>query len=115
MTIYISSGIVKLAVALVLYRLATNIRLQAILITSMSVVVIWTVITTLFSSWLCASGGASNYVGSSTCTAVGYFRTISNIFIDYFFALFPITMLWNAKMSFKMKLSVCILLGLGML
>ncbi|KUI59691.1 hypothetical protein VP1G_06871 [Cytospora mali] len=114
-TLYLSSGIVKLAVALVLYRLATNARLQVILTTSMAVVAIWTFVTTLFSSWLCASSGVSDYIGSSTCTAVGYFRTISNIFIDYFFALFPITMLWNARMSFRMKLSVCVLLGLGML
>ncbi|KAK7738390.1 hypothetical protein SLS53_006205 [Cytospora paraplurivora] len=114
LSLYVSSGIVKIAVALVLYRLATNVRLQVTLITSMVVVAVWTFVTTLFSSWLCASSGASDYIGSSTCTAVGYFRMISNIFIDYFLALFPITMLWNAKMSFRMKLSVCILLGLGM-
>ncbi|ROW04798.1 hypothetical protein VMCG_04914 [Cytospora schulzeri] len=114
LTVYISSGIVKIAVALVLYRLATNSRLQITLIVSMVIVTIWSIVTTLFSSWLCASSGASDYVGSHTCTVVGYFRMISNIFIDYFFALFPVFMLWNAKMSFRMKLSVCILLGLGM-
>lgn len=101
--------------ALVLYRLATNARLQVILIVSMIVVSIWSIVTILFSSWLCAFSGASDYVGSQTCTVVGYFRMISNIFIDYFFAFFPIVMLWHAKMSFRMKLSVCVLLGLGML
>lgn len=115
LTIYISSGIVKIAVALVLYRLATNTRLKSILIGSIVIVFIWTVVTTIFSSWLCASSGASDYVGSHTCTVVGYFRMISNIFIDYFFAFFPILMLWNARMSFRIKLSVCLLLGLGML
>lgn len=101
--------------ALVLYRLATNIRLRTILIGSMVIVFIWSLVTILFSSWLCISDGSTSYISSGTCQVVGYFRTISNIFIDYFFAFFPIFMLWNAKISFRMKLSVCILLGLGML
>ena len=40
---------------------------------------------------------------------------ISNIFIDYFYALFPVSLLWYAKMGFRMKVSVFLLLGLGML
>ncbi|KAK2598686.1 hypothetical protein N8I77_012078 [Diaporthe amygdali] len=113
LTLYITSGIVKLAVALVLYRVAVQKWMKTTLGFSMAVVVIWTFITTMYSSWLCVANGTTSYVSSSTCTSVGLFRTISNIFIDYFYAFFPILIIWNAKMNFRMKLSVCFLLGLG--
>lgn len=115
LTLYITSGIVKLAVALVLYRVAVQKWMKTTLGFSMAVVVIWTFITTMYSSWLCVANGTTSYVSSSTCTSVGLFRTISNIFIDYFYAFFPILIIWNAKMNFRMKLSVCFLLGLGFL
>ncbi|KAI1249215.1 hypothetical protein MGN70_008826 [Eutypa lata] len=111
--VYISSGLVKLAVALVLYRLAVSKRLRWILLTSMFIVGVWTVVMTLYTSWLCAQKGTSNYAGSDTCRNIGYFRTISNIFIDYFYALLPIYMLWNIQMSTKLKITVLLLLGLG--
>ena len=113
--VYISSGLVKLAVALVLYRLASSKRLRWILLGSMVIVGIWTVIMTLFTSWLCAAKGTSNYAGSDTCRAIGYFRTISNIFIDYFYALLPVYILWNVQMSPRLKVTVLLLLGLGVL
>lgn len=101
--------------ALVLLRLAVQKRYRVILITSIVLVLIWTFVTTLFSSWLCLTNGTTSYVSSSTCTVVGQFRTISNIFIDFFYSGFPILIIWKAKMNFQMKLSVCILLGLGLL
>ena len=113
--VYISSGLVKLAVALVLFRLASSKRLRWILLGSMVIVGIWTVIMTLFTSWLCATKGSSNYAGSDTCRSIGYFRTISNIFIDYFYALLPVYMLWNIQMSRRLKVTVLLLLGLGVL
>lgn len=81
----------------------------------MVIVGIWTVVMTVYTSWLCAQKGSSNYAGSDTCRNIGYFRTISNIFIDYFYALLPIYMLWNIQMSTKLKISVLLLLGLGAL
>ncbi|KAL7621182.1 hypothetical protein AAE478_008499 [Parahypoxylon ruwenzoriense] len=113
LTLYITSGVVKLAVALVLYRLASTRRLRWVLIVSMVVVTVWTIVMTLFASWPCAQSGSSNWAGSRTCTQVGYFRTITNIFIDYFYALLPIIMLRNVRMSTRLKVSVLLLLGLG--
>ncbi|KAI0593718.1 integral membrane protein [Biscogniauxia sp. FL1348] len=113
LTVYISSGLVKIAVALVLYRLAVAQRLRWLLIGSLFVVMAWTVVTTLYASWLCAQGGSSNYAGSATCSRVGYFRTISNIFIDYFYALLPILMLRKVQMKIRLKALVIFLLGLG--
>lgn len=112
-TLYISAGLVKLAVALVLYRLASTKRLRWIIIGSMVVVTIWTIVMTLFASWPCAQSGSSNWAGSKACTQVGYFRTISNIFIDYFYALLPIYILRKTKMSTRLKVTVMLLLGLG--
>lgn len=108
---------VKVAVALVLYRLATTARNRIVLAASIVVVVIWTGVTTVFSSYICADNpnGATNFAGSKMCSDVGYFRMISNIFIDYFFALYPIPMLWRANLQKGMKIIVCGLLGLGVL
>ncbi|KAI5867669.1 integral membrane protein [Durotheca rogersii] len=113
LALYISSGFVKIAVALVLYRLASTKRLRWILIASMIVVSLWTIIMTTFASWPCAQGGSSNWAGSRACTQVAYFRTITNIFIDYFYALLPIAILRNVHMSMRLKISVLFLLGLG--
>ncbi|KAI1475759.1 hypothetical protein F4774DRAFT_271186 [Daldinia eschscholtzii] len=113
LSLYISAGLVKIAVALVLYRLSSTKKLRWLLIGSMAVVTTWTIVMTIFASWPCAQGGASNWAGSKTCTEIGYFRTITNIFIDYFYALLPIYILRNVHMSTRLKVSVLLLLGLG--
>lgn len=115
LTIYICAGLVKLAVACVLLRLVTTRGLRWVLYCSMLVVVAWTVVMTIYASWLCASSGSSNFAGSHTCAYIGYFRTSSNILIDYFYALLPVYILWHVQMSLKTKLSVLFLLGLGAL
>ncbi|KAL1864570.1 hypothetical protein Daus18300_007585 [Diaporthe australafricana] len=114
LTLYLTSGVVKVAVALVLLRLAFSKRYRVTLIISVVVVLIWTFVTTLFSSWLCLTNGTTSYVSSSTCTVVGQFRTISNIFIDFFYSGLPILIIRKANMNFRLKLSVCLLLGLGL-
>jgi hypothetical protein len=114
-TLYVSAGLVKLAVALVLFRISVARGVRWLLIGSMVVVGIWTVITVVFASWLCATTGTSNWAGSATCTRVGYFRTISNIFIDYFYALLPIYILRGSQMKTRLKLIAIFLLGLGIL
>lgn len=112
LTTYICAGLVKLAVACVLLRIVTTKGLRWLLYCSMLVVTAWTVVMAIYASWLCASGGSSNYAGSKTCAYIGYFRTSSNIVIDYFYALLLGYILWNVKMNFKVKLSVLLLLGL---
>ncbi|KAI0469242.1 hypothetical protein F4859DRAFT_137909 [Xylaria cf. heliscus] len=112
-TLYISAGLVKLAVALVLFRIAVVKGIRWLLIGSMVIVGIWTVITVLFASWLCATSDQGRWVGDDTCAQVALFRTISNIFIDYFYALLPIYMLWGCQMKRKLKLLAMFLLGLG--
>ncbi|KAI0012050.1 integral membrane protein [Xylariaceae sp. FL0662B] len=112
-TLYIAAGLVKIAVALVLYRLASTRGLRWTIVASMVVVGIWTIVMTVFAADICAQGGSSNWAGSETCTQIGYFRTITNIFIDYFYALLPVFMLRKVKMNLRMKVSVLLLLGLG--
>ncbi|KAI0489666.1 hypothetical protein F4859DRAFT_161020 [Xylaria cf. heliscus] len=112
-TLYISAGLVKLAVALVLLRIAVGKGIRWLLIGSIVVVGIWTIITVVFASGICATGGTSNWAGSEKCTQVGYFRTASNIFIDYFYALLPIWILRGSQMKTRLKLVALFLLGLG--
>ncbi|KAI1101520.1 integral membrane protein [Jackrogersella minutella] len=113
LSLYISAGLVKIAVALVLYRLASTKRLRLVIIGSMVVVTIWTIVMTIFASWPCAQSGSSNWAGSKACTQIGYFRTITNVFIDYFYALLPIYILQDVHMNTRLKISVMLLLGLG--
>ncbi|KAI1430136.1 hypothetical protein F5Y12DRAFT_709145 [Xylaria sp. FL1777] len=112
-TLYISAGLVKLAVALVLLRISVSKGIRLLLIISMVIVGIWTIITIVFASGICATGGSSNWAGSQKCTDVGYFRTISNIFIDYFYALLPVYILRGSQLQTKLKLIAIFLLGLG--
>ncbi|KAI0391578.1 hypothetical protein F5Y17DRAFT_401313 [Xylariaceae sp. FL0594] len=112
-SLYISAGLVKLAVALVLFRISVNKGMRLLLLGSMVVVGIWTIITVIYASWLCAKSGSSNWAGSETCSRVGYFRTISNIFIDYFYALLPIYILRGIQLKRKLKLIAIFLLSLG--
>ncbi|KAI0458641.1 hypothetical protein F5B21DRAFT_458874 [Xylaria acuta] len=112
-TLYISAGLVKLAVALVLLRIAVGKGIRILLMGSIVVVGIWTIITVVFASGICATGGSSNWAGSEKCTQVGYFRTASNIFIDYFYALLPIYILRGSQMKTRLKLVAIFLLGLG--
>ncbi|GAP84925.1 putative integral membrane protein [Rosellinia necatrix] len=112
-TLYISAGLVKLAVALVLLRITVGKGIRFLLIGSMFVVGVWTIITVVFASFICAKGGSSNWAGSERCTQVGYFRTISNIFIDYFYALLPIYILRGSQLKTRLKLIAMFLLGLG--
>ncbi|KAI1817779.1 hypothetical protein GGS20DRAFT_454934 [Poronia punctata] len=112
-TLYISAGLVKVAVALVLFRISVSKGVRWLLVGSMVVVGAWTVITVIYASWLCATSGTSNWAGSETCRRVSYFRTISNIFIDYFYALLPIYILRGTQMKKRLKLIAMFLLGLG--
>lgn len=98
-----------------LLRIVTKKGLRLLLYLSMVVVIAWTIVMTLYASWLCATSGSSNYAGSKTCMYVGYFRTSTNIIIDYFYALLPVYILWNVQMNLKLKLSALLLLGLGAL
>ncbi|GAW12222.1 hypothetical protein ANO14919_015830 [Xylariales sp. No.14919] len=112
-TLYVSAGLVKLAVALVLLRISISRGVRLLLIGSIVIVGIWTIITVVFASGICVTGGSSNWAGSVRCTQVAYFRTISNIFIDYFYALLPIYILRSSKMKTRLKLIAIFLLGLG--
>ncbi|KAI0100228.1 hypothetical protein GGR51DRAFT_356240 [Nemania sp. FL0031] len=114
-TIYISAGLVKVAVALVLLRIAVGKGIRRLLIGSIVVVGLWTIVTVLFASWICASTGQSNWAETTTCARVAMFRTISNIFIDYFYALLPISILWDSPMKTRLKMIVIFLFGLGIL
>ena len=101
--------------ALVLLRITVSRGLRIILIVSIGVVGVWTVITVVFASGICAKGGSSNWAGSQRCTDVSYFRTISNVVIDYFYALLPIYILRGSQLQTKLKYTVIFLLGLGIL
>ncbi|KAG8159845.1 hypothetical protein KVR01_010482 [Diaporthe batatas] len=115
LALYLASGLAKLGVALVLWRLAVTRRFRLVLAVSVAVVLAWTFTTTLFAAWLCTTDtGSASYVSSATCTAVGLFRTVSNIFIDYFYALVPIPIVRGARMDARTKVVVCVLLGLGL-
>jgi hypothetical protein len=46
---------------------------------------------------------------------VGYAFSGMDILFDWLFALLPVPMLWNVKMSRAIKASVFLILGLGVL
>jgi hypothetical protein len=46
---------------------------------------------------------------------VGYAFSAMDILFDWMFALLPVPMLWDIKMSLQIKLSLILVLGLGVL
>lgn len=44
-----------------------------------------------------------------------YSLSVQNILTDWLYALLPIPMIWNAKMTMQAKITVALVLGLGIL
>ncbi|ROW02929.1 hypothetical protein VSDG_01719 [Cytospora chrysosperma] len=115
-TLYVS----KLSVGLVLYRLAEARKaIRISLMVSMVVLTIWTTVTVLTISLQCRPLAAAWGEGTGTCVSgevisnTGYSFSSMDIATSWFYALLPIYLLKGIQISRKLKASVLILLGLG--
>ncbi|KAI9897329.1 hypothetical protein N3K66_007185 [Trichothecium roseum] len=113
--------VAKVSVALVLYRLASNtsIVIRRVLEVSMGVMLIWTIVTSVMVGLQCRPLSLAWGVGKGTCLNpmvlgnVGYAISAMDVASSILYASLPVFLLKGVQMSSKVKISVIILLGLG--
>jgi hypothetical protein len=121
LTYVIASGLAKVSVALVLFRLSPNVMFRRILAASMVVVCVWTLVTLLTMVLQCRplsvrwNGGAGTCVEAKVIMQTGYSFSAMDIASNWLYALLPVAMLWNVQISRQLKGMVTFLLGLGVL
>ncbi|ROW04459.1 hypothetical protein VMCG_04952 [Cytospora schulzeri] len=111
---YIISGIVKISVALVLYRLDPRRLIRFTLVADIIICLTWTIVATLVLSLGCTELSAYTF-SSSVCRNTKYSQEASYVIFDLFHVLLPIVILWNVQISRAQKWSIVGLFGVGLL
>ncbi|KAH6886336.1 hypothetical protein B0T10DRAFT_608019 [Thelonectria olida] len=118
----LATGISKLGVGLVLFRLADKSDLRIIrwaLIASMVIVAIWSLVVALIFALQCRPLSVAWGVGKGTCLSTSFIGnagiglSVMDMTISWFYALLPIFMLYKTQLRLKLKISIMVLLGLG--
>jgi hypothetical protein len=118
----IDMGFIKVSIALFLIRLNyVHRRYQWILGISAAIVAIWSIATFFWyllqcnpveAQWDYTISGAK-CVTSEQVVNAAYALSVMTILSDWLYALIPIPMVWGIKMTKQAKLTVIIVLGLG--
>ncbi|KAF4473051.1 integral membrane [Fusarium albosuccineum] len=120
----LTTGISKLGVALVLFRLASGADMKAvrlILIITIFIVSIWSLVTALIYAPQCRPLSVAWGVGKGTCISTnvlgnsGIALSVMDMTMSWFYALLPVHMLYKTQLRLKLKISILVLLGLGAL
>ncbi|VUC32593.1 unnamed protein product [Clonostachys rosea] len=118
----LTTGISKLGVALVLYRLSDRSDLKQIrlvLIVSMVIVTLWCFATALLYALQCRPLSVAWGVGEGTCISstvlgnAGIALSAQDVAASWLYGLLPVYMLRKAQLRMKVKVTVMFLLGLG--
>lgn len=116
---------IKLSIGIFLLRLATQKRYIYTIYGSILVVAIWSVVLFLWNMFQCHPVDAQwDYtilqkdpnafcVGADQVIAAAYALSVMTILSDWLYALLPIPMIWNVKMTAQAKATVIAVLGLG--
>lgn len=111
---YVISGVVKISVALVLYRLDTRPFIRITLIADMVICAVWTVVVTLIVGLGCTTH--SPYVLSgSVCEASNYAQELSYVIFNVLHVIIPIFILWGVQINGNLKWAVVALFSVGLL
>lgn len=111
---YVISGVVKISVALVLYRLDTRLFIRAILIADMVICSVWTVVVTLILGLGCTRTSPWQ-LNDSVCQASNYSQEASYVVFNTFHVLIPIVILWGVQIKGNLKWAVISLFAVGLL
>ncbi|KAF7947569.1 hypothetical protein EAE96_008653 [Botrytis aclada] len=115
------TAIIKTSVGLLLLRITSVKTFYKYLIwISLAIVWIWTIVTFVISCIQCRPLKASwDPLTPGVCLEprvianFAYAISAETIFFDWLFALLPIPMLWDIKMSLRLKYSIMVILSLG--
>ncbi|KAI0884257.1 uncharacterized protein GGS22DRAFT_21179 [Annulohypoxylon maeteangense] len=124
-TYVLNMWLIKLSIGIFLLRLATQKRYKYTLYASIVIVSIWSVVLFFWNIFQCnpvaaqwdytilANDPTSHCVSADEIVDAAYALSVMNILSDWMYALIPIPMLWSVKMSAQAKLTVVVVLGLG--
>ncbi|KAH8667439.1 hypothetical protein BGZ60DRAFT_377245 [Tricladium varicosporioides] len=112
---------IKLSIAIFLLRIAVQQRYIWILKISMAVVTVWTVAIFFYVLFQCQPVQAQwdVRIKDAHCTTGGsfvsaaYSLSVMSIVSDWLYALLPIPMIWSIRMTIHAKVTVAIVLSLG--
>ncbi|KAI8625124.1 hypothetical protein F5Y19DRAFT_272758 [Xylariaceae sp. FL1651] len=123
---YISNmWLIKLSIGLFLLRLAVQKRYKYILGISIVVVGVWSLVLFFWNLFQCspvsaqwdytilASNPKSHCVSADEVVSAAYALSALTILSDWLYALIPIPLIWQVKMTPQAKLTVIAVLGLG--
>jgi hypothetical protein len=114
---------IKASIAVFLLRIAVKNVYKWILKISLAIIVLWTAGIFFFNIFQCSPvafqwdftipGGKC--VPGDSLVAAAYAFSILAVLSDWLYALLPIPMLWSVKMNLQTKISVTLILSLGIL
>ncbi|KAI0139438.1 hypothetical protein F4776DRAFT_588483 [Hypoxylon sp. NC0597] len=124
-TYVLNMWLIKLSIGIFLLRLASQKRYTYTLYASIVIVSIWSVVLFFWNIFQCNPVAAqwdytilqndptSHCVSADEIVNAAYALSVMNILSDWLYALLPIPMLWAVKMTTQAKLTVVVVLGLG--
>ena len=120
LTYALTSGLVKLSVGLLLYRIAAAPVYRHTVMISIIIVVVWSLATVMIIALQCqplsfAWGGSKTgkCFNPSVLVKTGYAFSAMDIASSWLYSLLPIPMLWNVQMPWKAKIGVMAILAVG--
>ncbi|OTA99639.1 hypothetical protein M426DRAFT_253773 [Hypoxylon sp. CI-4A] len=124
-TYVLNMWLIKLSIGIFLLRLASQKRYRYILYGSIFVVTIWSIVLFFWNIFQCspvpaqwdytilADDPTSRCVSAEEIVNAAYALSVMSILSDWMYALLPIPMLWKVKMTTQAKMTVVVVLGLG--
>ncbi|KAI5460388.1 hypothetical protein BGZ63DRAFT_246741 [Mariannaea sp. PMI_226] len=118
----LTTGISKIGVGLVLFRLADKSDMQAVrrgLIVSLVMVAGWSLAVALIFALQCRPLSVAWGVGKGTCISTSIIGnaaialSVMDMSVSWFYAGLPVFMLYKTQLRLKLKISIMVLLGLG--
>ena len=114
---------IKISIAIFLLRIATKRRYTYTLKISMVIITIWSLAIFLFEIFQCSPVPAqwdlsikgAKCVSGDSFVAAAYSISVMTVITDWLYAIIPIPMIWNVQMSVQKKITVAIVLSLGVL
>ncbi|KAI0836432.1 hypothetical protein F5Y06DRAFT_273383 [Hypoxylon sp. FL0890] len=116
-----TSGIIKIAVALLLFRINVEKTIRRILILSIAVDFIVSTVFFLILVLQCRPLSLMWGVGQGSCidfdtnVRTGLAFSVIDIVLNWMYSLLPIPMLWKVQIGLRLKIILFILFGLGLL
>ncbi|KAF3064898.1 putative integral membrane family protein [Daldinia childiae] len=124
-TYVLNMWLIKLSIGIFLLRLATQKRYKYTLYASIVIVSIWSIVLFFWNIFQCNPIGAqwdytilqkdpnARCVSADEIVNAAYALSVMSILSDWLYALLPIPMLWSVKMTTQAKMTVVVVLGLG--